>query len=747
MIHTTSMNILMNQLYNNWRNLLCDVVVSNMEYINKNEGREFIERMKKVHNKIALAVLTQEKNLFAITGIQGAGKSTLVKRLYGIDTNFLPENQDRGEQLPVLITESQINEIEGYVWRLNEEPQNGNTLKSEKLSEKDFHDISREPTFDHVYMELKVPYKYFNSEMTSLVLLPGFERDVNVRSQELLEHILYLSTSSAVVFNKADYAQQDTQNMIDRVKDIYKGVKPIIVASHGDVNPEKNIDFKELLMNDFNINSSEADRVIVSGDPELFEEPWMDNLMKAIRKYGFISEASQKKQLDMLESLFLDIRKLIDELDDLVRKEEENQIINTNGIFLKDKGQMLLVTFEDMYEKYLNDLEQKVKDELEGRKKRASDNFNNYIINNKGFWNRLVSKFSVNALQEQRELEAAIKDAWNKALDASPEEVITNTVTNYINDNFLELKKYLNQPDKNQKQINGVSYTNWAMDEVAIDDNHESISKFGFGTKIDVNGNGSAKIREKRNVLERLDNFFGWEDGNKPGVLEHTELQAVGMLGILLCRQSLIAQPLLNEVIKVENMEEFNKCHSIKSSMDYNPLKKTVTDMNEFSNNVKSLESITPLVLRSIPLILGVDVAIDGKADIINNACSALSSIGITIAPAKLMGILGAGFAAAYTLNAVQKAVYNTNKYQMELSKAGRTVIDLMPELQTKAFINALRNIFKGIGDRMVVKHHQQLGAYDSYGKLELIQYNIRNIRNLNGELTKMVYLYDGFII
>jgi len=81
--------------------------------------------MKKLHNKIALAVLTQERNIFAITGLQGAGKSTLVKRLYGIDSEFLPENQKRGEQLPVLITERPIKEIEGYVWMLTEDKKNG----------------------------------------------------------------------------------------------------------------------------------------------------------------------------------------------------------------------------------------------------------------------------------------------------------------------------------------------------------------------------------------------------------------------------------------------------------------------------------------------------------------------------------------------------------------------------------------------------------------------------------------------
>ncbi|MNW64755.1 hypothetical protein D3C74_430640 [compost metagenome] len=101
--------------------------------------------------------------------------------------------------------------------------------------------------------------------------------------------------------------------------------------------------------------------------------------------------------------------------------------------------------------------------------------------------------------------------------------------------------------------------------------------------------------------------------------------------------------------------------------------------------------------------------------------------------------MLGAGFATVYAVNAIQKGVQETNRYQLELSQAGRNVIDSLPALQAEAFVNSLRNTLETMADKLREVHQRRIGAYDQDGYLEKIQYASRRIKKLNAIIQKQL--------
>ena len=73
------------------------------------ENSEIKEGIKiSFYRKLFISEILFEKYIISISGLQGVGKTTLIKQIYSIPDELLPENIGRGEQLPILITESDV---------------------------------------------------------------------------------------------------------------------------------------------------------------------------------------------------------------------------------------------------------------------------------------------------------------------------------------------------------------------------------------------------------------------------------------------------------------------------------------------------------------------------------------------------------------------------------------------------------------------------------------------------------------
>jgi hypothetical protein len=760
LVETLNVSLAIDELRNRLRQMIGELVGSNLDFVSSDKGKNLLKEMKEIHNKLALASLSQERNLLAVTGLQGAGKTTILRRLYDLEDNYFPENLSRGEQLPILTTETNCTHPSGKVWRGHVDENFRYSIEAESLSASDFKHTAMEPSEEDIWLELEVPNRYFYNPKKSLVLLPGFEQDTNHRSQQLLRHILYLSTSSVVVFRKDIYARQSNETMFHVVKEIFKEVKPIFVLSRGDSNPEQNDEIKKSAIRDFGLKSDETDRVVISGDPTSFGVAWKDELMASISKYGYVTGEGQHQQRLLLENLTNDIRDQLGVLDELIKVEENKAILN--GRASQETTSQVIYHFEGVYEKYLETLERKIKEELNTRKQDATMHFNNYIKANHGPWKRFISRIAVNALKEQEQIEAAVHLAWSKASSVRPEESIVEVINEFVNkeDSFLK-EPFDGQEAVTKIELRGTQDTFGFADMSDIpdipdipgfanstDSNHSSESFSDLEDTYPITNENKELIvlsKETNHPIDKINEFF--DEKNYPVVapLQHDDLKALSMIGVMLNSQAIIAQPLLYETSELQKLA--NKGVQM-SDQQKKALDKTMDDVQDFSKKVDILKKVTPTLLKSIPVILGTDIVIDGESDIIVHVSKALTGLGLAVSPLGLIGILGGGFAATYAINAIQKGVQETNKYQLSLSQAGRQVIDQLPDLQTEAFIQSLRNTFEEIADRLGEVHRKRKGEYDSDGNLQRIQYASRRIRNMNSALQKQLVLcHAGFTL
>jgi hypothetical protein len=720
----SSVSLLTNDLLSRWKYLLGEVKSSTMSVFESEQGKALFESMRQIHNKLAMATTTQDRTILSVTGLQGVGKTTIVKRLYDLDDRFLPENDSRGEQLPVLITESKVSEPQGYVCRSTFIEGKGFQIVIESVSPGEFKRLAKDPGSEDIWLELKVPNRYFFDEKKSFALLPGFEQDEKERSQILLKHLLYLSVSSLVVFNKDTYPRQSNENMLRLVKDLYTEVRPIFVLTRGDENAEKNDIVRQQVGEDFHIDENEKDRIVISGvyNDETKNNEWKQKLIKTIQKYSYLSAAGEKKQQEMIDALCMDIRRTTDALAELLKKQEESYLAEMDGSATPERT---LNQFEQLYEGLLLQLERDIKEKLQQRLPDARDYFNKFVKENTGFWKTLGSKFYINALEEQIKLEKAIKEAWTKANNALPERDISETVADKIEVQSRRLK--LTEPPQ-QKLVGLGSSRVPRLDKLT--EQPEPVPSH----------NEVLLEQQEHESITRINQFFGEKKDTEIVVLKREDLQVLTVMGTMLCKQVLDYGTLMEKITLENGIDEWKG--NLGSSLS--PMDKTV---NEVSEQMDKLQTLVPKILKSIPLVLGVDVVVDGQADLLVNATTALNTIGIALTPLQLVGIIGGAFALAYGVNAVQKAVHETNQYQLKLAQAGYRSLDMLPEIQTQSFITSLRRVFEKMGEQLLEKHHEEKGVFDEYGQLEKMQYSVRHIKKINGQLQKLVYNHAAITV
>ena len=142
--------ILLNSFNNKVKKLLSKSIIL--------KDPELENKLKLFFRKTYISELLFEEYVIAISGLQGAGKSTLIKEIYEIDDFPLPENITRGEKLPVMIKEKKhLTSPEMWIRRFSKEKENY-IIKLEKIESKnDFMKIATEPEIEDIILEYHIP--------------------------------------------------------------------------------------------------------------------------------------------------------------------------------------------------------------------------------------------------------------------------------------------------------------------------------------------------------------------------------------------------------------------------------------------------------------------------------------------------------------------------------------------------------------------------------------------------------------
>ena len=233
--------------------------------------------------KIAIANEMIDKDIICISGLQGAGKSTLVKNFYGMSDEYFNIALGVGEKIPVFISEnSKCTYPEMYAVCLNKDQNENYHRDYIKMNSEEFRKASagNEIGQNIMYLELRVPYKHLNNFSVKC------------------------SDTSIFVFNESSFSKYDNQILLDKIHDKF-GDGLIYAISQSDLSDDDNASVKNTCIEVMKIEKGEQDRVVCVGEYSDQEqnEKWISELKRAIDKYCTSKERARKNCTEYILSL------------------------------------------------------------------------------------------------------------------------------------------------------------------------------------------------------------------------------------------------------------------------------------------------------------------------------------------------------------------------------------------------------------------------------------------------------------
>ena len=282
--------------------------------------------------KLFIASMMHNRRLICISGLQGAGKTTLMKNFYGITDDFMNVSLGTGERVPVLITEGAVSEpnIHAIAVRKDED---GNYKEIPINYEND--DIegiihaTKGGDKTIMYVEIVVPYKHTYNEGVSFMLLPGFEKN-NDYWNDLIEFSVNSSDAAVFVFNETSFSNAGNEDYLRKIESKF-GSNVIYAISGSDSSLDDNAQVKNTCMEVLKVK--EPDKVVCVGQYSDVKknEDWIVAFKLALDKYAlYETQVTQKttsyiyKELLKIEDTLYTILGSLNESEDFEETDYKN---------------------------------------------------------------------------------------------------------------------------------------------------------------------------------------------------------------------------------------------------------------------------------------------------------------------------------------------------------------------------------------------------------------------------------------
>ncbi|MDE7364219.1 MAG: hypothetical protein K2N27_04935 [Ruminococcus sp.] len=291
----------------------CMKILSCTEYLRRDtatkEAYTFAEGIFGSIRKLFIASMMYNKMLICVSGLQGAGKTTLMRNFYHLDSKFLDPTRGRGERVPVLITEkSNIKVPKMFAIRIDKDMNGEYYQQSVELSAEEYMSASRGEDSKIMYLELLVPYTHTFNEGISFMLLPGFEKK-NDYWNNLIEFSVNSSDAAVFVFNETSFSNAENDRYLSRIEDKF-GKNLVYAISGSDGSTDDNAEFKQTCIITLNLPINEADRVICVGSYANEEKnlAWIKKFKDALEKYAYRETQQFQRNSTYLYNEVLDIK-------------------------------------------------------------------------------------------------------------------------------------------------------------------------------------------------------------------------------------------------------------------------------------------------------------------------------------------------------------------------------------------------------------------------------------------------------
>lgn len=296
------------------------VLVKASGYIDE-ASRDCIKALESLARKMEVSNYIQQRNIIAVAGMQGSGKTSLINAIYDLPDGILPAGSERGERIPVFITECE--ELNDGEYKAREVFFD---FGDKYVDEIDVSEISRKCRRggNTAYIELFVPAKIFSCDNAGFVLLPGFEknsrRGFDDKYNSIIDYTLHFSNAVILATDSAGIANEEINTITELLGENFNPSNCIFAVTKGDTATLKEQDETKATLLDVccecGLNVS-SDRVISTGIYQSKEknEAWMEKLFDAVNRDGLLDYEATKRSYMYYKPMVDEMLACADELE------------------------------------------------------------------------------------------------------------------------------------------------------------------------------------------------------------------------------------------------------------------------------------------------------------------------------------------------------------------------------------------------------------------------------------------------
>jgi len=346
------------------------------------------EAVHRALDRLNLLTLVGECSTVVVTGVQGVGKTALVRSLYNLPPDLLPESGGRDERTPIRIVEHDKPDLEAVAYRTDRH----GMITLEPVALDNLKHSTRHDTWTFAY-QLSVPRQHFAGTQRAWLLLPGWEQN---RPEDEWNLRVTMAAKAAdtclIVTTPTRLAQAAHQSFLESLVDSF-GAQPLAIAvTHSDQSTDRNAQAVKTAEALFRLEPGLVVSVdsLVGGDRD-----WTNPLFQALDK-SLAGLPHAKTRLAELETFMAD--ELRGTLDDLERFLSANQA--SARAQQRSHLEPVLKEFDEENKELRAELRKALQSGMDAHRERAQNSWDNSLVD-RSLMDKVRGCFDTLALRQE----------------------------------------------------------------------------------------------------------------------------------------------------------------------------------------------------------------------------------------------------------------------------------------------------------------------------------------------------------
>lgn len=658
------------------------------------------KKIEMIYKDLHVLNLFSNRHIVSISGLQSAGKTTLIKKFLGLPDDVLTSEVGVGEKRPVLISSSDTKHPLYRMIRMEKSSSKGFSMRQEVISKAELNEGVQNPREDVLWFEIVLPKNEKLGHIT-LALLPGFERSSRSDSQKFLELFLKCSTGMILVVNHARLAQMDQDNLLKRVADTYKDKSPGFVLTYAsELSDEKRRSVEESLMEKFG-NMQEGQVVLSDSDIDASKD--IERLLRMNSSYTIDSNMMSADKMRMVgEELSMELRQLERAVAAHHSKSSESGMMSS-----------VMQEFQIERERYMKELGNQLQVALNGHVGRCIDSYEESVV------------------QEGETAYDKLKAAFKKDLTFKERRALTKSINKiYSQDSAIDLDYLILQSIEKTAEKTVKSMKRYAP-KIEIASETSKYLETGESSPTET------AISPQKVLNDDFEDSLRAVDAYLDPVKTEISLEArhVRLLPI-------IAGSILQGTILSMNAD--GETRVVEQGIEeYMSLKQKTGDLEGLQKEYKDVLLNTNLIIRGSAIFLGVD-AMDGTFNSFGAIVGPLKALGLSTAVAGVTAGLGIG--ALFGLIAIAKGAEKIEKFKFDRAAYADKVIHATASYQKEHILGVVGGIMDDMQNQFRIAYEDRNQLKGDMGLYEEVTGLINRLQQDCGKLRKEAFVNASFV-